>query len=99
MASENITNTTEEVKDINKYREIAWRREWKACDRVRHFEGNKYLIIGIGVDTETESEVIIYKRVDGTGPVWVRPRTMFEGKVDKEKYPDATQEWRFEKIE
>jgi hypothetical protein len=77
----------------------ALRRPWKAADIVRHFKGTEYIIIGIGVDTETEQEVVIYKKVDGTGNIWVRPRTMFESEVDHEKYPDATQKYRFELIE
>lgn len=78
---------------------IALRREWKAADIVRHFKGNEYIIIGLGVNTETEEEVVIYKKSDGSGVVWVRPRTVFESAVDKEKYPEATQDWIFELIE
>ena len=76
----------------------AWRRDWKAFDKVRHFKGTEYLIIGLGKDTETGREVVIYKKADGTGEVWVRPRDMFEGPVDKIKYPNALQDWRFELI-
>lgn len=72
-------------------------RDLKPGDVVKHFKGNLYKIIDFGVDTETEKEVVIYKRVDGTGPIWVRPREMFESKVDKYKYPDVLQEYRFEK--
>lgn len=77
----------------------AWRRAWKAADIVKHFKGTTYIIIGLGIDTETEQEVVIYKKADGTGNVWVRPRTQFESEVDKEKYPDCKQKWRFELIE
>lgn len=84
---------TKEIK------EVAWRRDWKAADIVRHFKGEKYLIVGLGVDTETNEELVIYKRLDGKGNVWVRPRTMFESKVDKVKYTNSEQEWRFELIE
>lgn len=83
----------------DKYKCIAWRRDWKAADIVRHFKGTLYMIIGLGVDTETEQEVVIYKKADGTGNVWVRPRAQFESEVDKEKYHDVTQKWRFELIE
>lgn len=84
---------------LTQTKEVAWRRDWKAADIVRHFKGEKYLIIGLGVDTETNEELVIYKRLDGTGNVWVRPRTMFESKVDKVKYTNSEQEWRFELIE
>ena len=57
------------------------------------------MIIGIGVDTNTEQEVIIYKRADNTGNIWVRPRFEFESEVDKLKYPDVEQKYRFELVE
>ena len=74
-------------------------RNWRAFDLVRHFKGDKYRVISLGVDTETEKDVVIYKREDGTGNIWVRPLEMFNSKVDKEKYPDCIQEYRFELIE
>jgi hypothetical protein len=76
----------------------ALRREWKAADIVKHFKGDLYMIIGIGVDTTTEQEVVIYKKADNTGRVWVRPRWEFESEVDKLKYPNCEQEWRFELV-
>ena len=79
--------------------ELALRRDWKAFDIVKHFKGDLYRIIGIGIDTETEQEVVIYKKEDNSGPIWVRPRAMFESEVDKEKYPDCKQKWRFELVE
>ena len=78
-------------------KERVFRRNWKSGDIVKHFKGTLYKIIEIGVDTETEKEVVIYKKLDDTGNVWVRPRESFESEVDKKKYPGVTQEWRFEK--
>lgn len=79
------------------------KREWKAADIVRHFKGTTYIIIGTGLnatnsDNNEPEEVVIYKRLDCTGPIWVRNRKEFESKVDKKKYPDAEQEYRFELI-
>ena len=51
-------------------------------DVVKHFKGNTYKVIDIGVDTETLDKVVIYKREDGTGPVWVRPLQMFNEIVE-----------------
>lgn len=86
-------------KGVKKNEVRSLHRDWKAFDLVKHFKGTLYRIIGVGKDTETEQEVIIYKRADNTGEVWVRPRAIFEGEVDHEKYPEVKQEWRFEKIE
>jgi len=67
-------------------------------DIVRHFKGNEYEILYIARDSETQQEVIVYRALYGEGGVWVRPRDMFESKVDRDKYPDVKQEYRFEKI-
>ena len=43
-----------------------------------HFKGNKYEVIGVGLDTETEEAVVIYRPFDGSGvSYWVRPYKMF----------------------
>ena len=60
----------------------------------RHFKGNKYIVIGIGTHSETHEECVIYK--DKNNKIWIRPLEMFISKVDKEKYPNAAQEYRFE---
>ena len=67
-------------------------------DIVRHFKGNEYEILHIARDSETQQEMVVYRALYGEGGVWVRPREMFESKIDREKYPDVKQEYRFEKI-
>ena len=39
---------------------------------------------------------MIYRKLYGDGGLWIRPLEMFMSKVDKEKYPDVKQEYRFE---
>ena len=63
---------------------------------VRHFKGNEYLVIGIGKNTETEEDLIIYKALYGDNITYARPKDMFLSKVDKDKYPEAKQEYRVE---
>ena len=62
----------------------------------RHFKGNLYKVIAVATDTETMKEHVVY--VDGSDPqkTWSRPIEMFLSEVDKEKYPDVTQKYRFE---
>ena len=61
-----------------------------------------YKVIGIGTHTETKEKVVIYQAMYTSkyvtcGDIFVRPYDMFMSRVDKEKYPDIKQEYRFEK--
>lgn len=62
----------------------------------KHFKGNKYQIIAIAIHTETNEEYVVYKSIDNK--VWIRPLEMFTSLVDKNKYPNSTQTYRFEKV-
>jgi len=72
-------------------------RQVKINKLYRHFKGGIYRVISIAKDSETEKEVVVYRN-NTTNETWVRPLDMFLDKVDKEKYPDVTQEYRFEQI-
>ncbi len=61
----------------------------------KHFKGFKILVIAIAKHSETLEKMIVYKHLD-TDEIWVRPYDMFISKVDKNKYPDIKQEYRFE---
>lgn len=77
-------------------------REWKAADIVRHFKGNMYIIVGIAKEATNSGDAkdkVVYKRLDGTGELWVRDLNEFNSEVDHEKYPDVTQKFRFELVE
>lgn len=65
----------------------------------RHFKGGEYKIITIAEHTETGEMLVIYRDIHKPNiPVYARPYDMFASKVDKEKYPDVAQEYRFEEI-
>lgn len=59
----------------------------------RHFKGTLYKVIAIAKHTETLEDMVIYT---DDNKVWARPYDMFVSKVDKEKYPDIKQVYRFE---
>ena len=63
----------------------------------RHFKGSKMLVIAIAKHSETLDKMVVYQHLD-TNEIWVRPYDMFISKVDKEKYPNVEQEYRFELI-
>ncbi|MEE1314432.1 MAG: DUF1653 domain-containing protein [Faecalimonas sp.] len=64
----------------------------------RHFKGNLYEIVILARDSETLEEKVVYKEVDGEA-AYVRPLAMFLSPVDRMKYPNASQELRFERVE
>ena len=68
-------------------------------DVVRHFKGNQYEILHIALDSETMEKMVVYRALYGERGVWVRPLAMFLSPVDREKYPEARQTYRFEKVE
>lgn len=62
----------------------------------RHFKGNYYIVEDVAKDSETEEEMVIYRKLYGDGSLWVRPKAMFLSEVDHTKYPDVKQRYRFE---
>ena len=62
----------------------------------RHFKGDYYLVVDVAKDSETQEDVVVYRRLYGDGGLWVRPKEMFLSEVDHKKYPDVKQKYRFE---
>ena len=71
-------------------------RELKLKRVYRHFKGDYYLVEDLARDSETGELCVIYRKLYEDGSLWIRPLSMFLSKVDREKYPDAAQEYRFE---
>lgn len=62
----------------------------------KHFKGDYYLVEDIAKDSETQEEVVVYRRLYGDNGLWIRPKKMFLSEVDHEKYPNVKQKYRFE---
>ena len=71
-------------------------REIKLNTIYRHFKGDLYLVMDIVIHSETKEKMVLYKGLYGDCLTYVRPLEMFLSKVDKEKYPNVKQEYRFE---
>lgn len=62
----------------------------------RHFKGNFYKVLNVATHTETQEKLVVYQALYGNYGIFARPYEMFLSKTDKNKYPEATQEWRME---
>lgn len=79
-------------------------REIIVGKKYKHFKGHVYIVKEIGYNSETyneldkdESKMVVYEDIE-RHIVWIRPYEMFNSKVDKEKYPEVNQEYRFEEV-
>ena len=65
----------------------------------RHFKGDLYLVEDVATHSETGETYVVYRKLYGDCTLWIRPKELFLSPVDREKYPDCMQEYRFEPVE
>ena len=74
-------------------------REVKVHGVYRHFKGRYYIVEGVARHSEDGTDYVVYRQLYGENGLWVRPLDMFLEPVDRDKYPDCPQQYRFEPVE
>lgn len=62
----------------------------------RHFKGKYYFVEDVATHSEENKKYVVYRQLYGNNELFIRPLEMFLSEVDKEKYPDVKQKYRFE---
>ncbi|MBD5523862.1 MAG: DUF1653 domain-containing protein [Lachnospiraceae bacterium] len=71
----------------------------KPLEMYRHFKGNIYQIRCLAKHSETGEMMVVYQAMYDTFQIYVRPLDMFMEEVDRAKYPDVKQRYRFELLQ
>ena len=88
--------------------DTACKRDIQIGDIVRHFkrewvseETSEYLykVLAFAQHTETGEKLVIYQALYAPYKTCARPFDMFMSEVDRVKYPDVKQKYRFEKVD
>ena len=96
-------NETEESENRNA---DTPKRDIQVGDIVQHFkrewvspETSEYLykVLAVAYHTENGEKLVIYQALYAPFKICARPYDMFMSEVDREKYPDIKQKYRFEK--
>ena len=88
---EEISTRDIQVGDIVQH----FKREWVSKETSEYF----YKVLAFAQHTETGERLVIYQALYAPFKVCARSLSMFMSEVDREKYPDIRQKYRFEKVQ
>ena len=64
----------------------------------KHYKGTKYRVVGIGKHTETGEDLVVYSPIDNLDKFWIRPLSMWNDIVDKDKNIKRFERENYEQI-
>lgn len=67
-------------------------------EQYHHFKGKDYQVIALATKEDDGQQLVIYQQLYDDHKIWARSLESFLGKVDRTKYPDAVQKYRFARI-
>lgn len=62
----------------------------------KHFKGHIYKVLCVGKDADNLTEKVVYQNTENESDIWIRDKEEFLSLVDKHKYPNIKQKYRFE---
>ena len=62
----------------------------------KHFKGDYYIVVDIANHSETQEKYVVYRGLYEDGNLWIRSLEKFLEEVDKKKYPNVQQKYKFE---
>ena len=74
-------------------------KEVKEGEIYRHFKGPFYYVKCVAQDSETRERMVVYRHLDGTDIICVRPEKMFLEEIPERPDNVTGQKVRFELIE
>ncbi len=67
-------------------------------EKYLHFKNRPYEVTAIARHSETMEKYVVYRQLYGDGETFIRPYDMFISEVDRDKYPEVTQTYRFQLV-